>query len=119
MKKTVVLGASLKPARPSHQAVLRLQDKGYEVVAVGRQEGEIGGVRVQTGQPLISDVHTLSLYLNPQVQASFHDYILALEPGRIIFNPGTENPVLVNKAKEADIEIEIACTLVMLSLDGY
>ena len=49
----------------------------------------------------------------------WYDYILNLKPKRIIFNPGTENPELEKKAKEANIETLHHCTLVMLATDSY
>jgi hypothetical protein len=42
-----------------------------------------------------------------------------LKPKRIIFNPGTENPVLSEKAKQNNIETIEACTLVLLSIGHY
>ena len=42
-----------------------------------------------------------------------------LNQKRIIFNPGTENEELMLLAKEKGIETEIACTLVLLSLNDY
>lgn len=118
-KKTLVLGASTNQDRVSYEAVLRLARAGYEVVPVGIREGEIEGIPVLTGRPELSGIDTVTLYLNPDRQEAFTDYILGLAPKRIIFNPGTENPALIRKAKEAGIETELACTLVMLSLKQY
>jgi predicted CoA-binding protein len=64
-------------------------------------------------------IDTVTLYLNPSNQVEYYDYILDLHPKRIIFNPGTENDELINKARENDIEPVIACTLVMLSTGQY
>jgi hypothetical protein len=44
---------------------------------------------------------------------------LGLKPKRILFNPGTENPILEKLAQQHDIETEQACTLVLLSLGAY
>lgn len=118
-KKTLVLGASTNPERISGEAVLRLQRAGHKVVAIGIREGEIQGMPVLTGTPKVEDVHTVTLYLNPDRQKAYYDYILGLHPKRIIFNPGTENHELARLAKEAGIETEFACTLVMLSLQAY
>ncbi len=119
MKKTVVLGASLKPERASNRAVYRLQYAGHEVIALGFREGTIGQIPITTDWGKYEEVDTLTLYLNPKRQAAYYDYILEMNPKRIIFNPGTENPELVQKAKAKGIEAEIACTLVLLSVDAY
>jgi hypothetical protein len=59
------------------------------------------------------------LYLNPKNQEQYYNYILSLKPSRIIFNPGTENPVFEKMAEEKGIEALEACTLVMLSAGQY
>jgi predicted CoA-binding protein len=117
--KTLVLGASPNPDRVSNQAVHRLLRAGYEAVPVGIRKGEIAGLPILLGQPAVPDVHTITLYLNAHRQEPLYDYILDLQPRRIIFNPGTENPVLAKLAHERGIEVEVACTLVMLSLGMY
>ena len=118
-KKTLVLGASTNPERVSGEAVQRLQRAGHQVVAVGIREGEIYGTPILTGTPEVEDVHTVTLYLNPERQKEYYPYILSLHPQRIIFNPGTEIHELGRIANEAGIESEFACTLVMLSLKVY
>jgi hypothetical protein len=44
---------------------------------------------------------------------------VSLKPKRIIFNPGTENSELIAIAQTNGIETEIACTLVLLSINQY
>lgn len=117
--KTLVLGASLKPYRYAHRAVKILKLNGYEVVPLGLQKGQIEGIAVQTGLPEIKGIHTVTLYLNAQRQAEMYQYILSLEPRRIIFNPGAENPELYELATSKGIYCENACTLVMLSTGDY
>lgn len=118
-KKTLVLGASLKPERYSNIATKRLTNHGHEVVPIGLREGEIEGISILKGTPEIEGVDTVTLYMNPKRQQPYYDYILSLKPKRIIFNPGTENPELVALAQAKGIEAEIACTLVMLATDVY
>ncbi|GAB3531864.1 CoA-binding protein [Pontibacter brevis] len=120
MKKTVVLGASDNPARYAYKAVHRLQQHGYEVVPVGIKKGEVGGKKIihDKSEP-IEDVDTVTLYVGPQNQPSWYDYILNLKPKRIIFNPGTENREFEQMAEAANIETLHHCTLVMLATDNY
>ncbi len=118
-KKTVVLGASENPSRYSNMAVKRLSGNNHPVVAIGRRKGKIGDVEISTEQSSISDVDTVTLYLNPENQVPYYDYILSLEPKRIIFNPGTENDELNELAHQKGIETQEACTLVMLSTGQY
>jgi len=118
-KKTLVLGASLKAERYSNIATKRLVKHGHEVVPVGLRVGDIAGITIQKGEPNIEGIDTVTLYLNPKRQVAYYDYILSLQPKRIIFNPGTENAELVALAQAKGIETEIACTLVMLATDVY
>ena len=118
-KKTLVLGASKKPSRFSFLAVERLINKGYEVVPVGLRTGNIHGIEILTGQPAIDNVHTITLYIRPELQLHLYDYILSLKPSRIIFNPGTENDELRDLAQQNNIQTDYACTLVLLSMGAY
>lgn len=119
MKKTLVLGASPKVSRVSNQAVHRLKLAGHEVVPVGIREGSIAGIEILKGQPPLSGIDTITMYLSARHQAQYYDYILGLAPKRIIFNPGAENAELYQLAKKNGIEVENACTLVMLSVSVY
>ncbi|MCA6462636.1 MAG: CoA-binding protein [Sediminibacterium sp.] len=119
MKKTVVLGASDNPSRYSFLAVERLREKGHPVVAVGKREGKINDTLILTGEPLVNDVDTVTLYLNPVLQVAAYDYILGLKPRRVIFNPGTENDELEEMLRSKGIEPVEACTLVMLAAGMY
>lgn len=118
-KKTVVLGASTNTERYSNKAVRKLKRYGHPVVPVGIRKGMIDSIAIQQGAPAIDAVDTVTLYLNPSRQKPHYDYILGLQPQRIIFNPGTENPELMRLAHEREIEVEVACTLVMLSVGNY
>ena len=57
--------------------------------------------------------------MNPVNQQKFYDYIISLQPKRVIFNPGTENPEFYKLLKENNIAVEVACTLVLLSTNQY
>ncbi|WP_047547918.1 CoA-binding protein [Psychroserpens sp. Hel_I_66] len=118
-KKTLVIGASLKTQRYSNIAIKRLLSYNHDVLAFGLREGEVNGVSIDTNLMPYKDVHTVTLYLNPQRQKEYYDYIIGLKPQRIIFNPGTENSEFQNKLKQENIFFEEACTLVMLSTNQY
>ena len=118
-KKTVVLGASANPSRYSYLAVRKLNSYNHPVVAIGKKKGSINGIEIVTDHVPVSGVDTVTLYLNPMNQREYYDYILNLQPKRIIFNPGTENEELIKDAKKNGIEPVIGCTLVMLSIGTY
>jgi predicted CoA-binding protein len=120
MKRTLILGASPNPERYSNKATLRLLENGHEVFPVGLRKGKIGGHNILTNTSVIENIDTLTLYVGPQNQPEYYDYILnQIKPKRLIFNPGTENEELIALAKENNIETEVACTLVLLSIGNY
>jgi len=119
MKKTLVLGASPNPIRFSHKAVKSLVRHGHEVVPVGNKEGDIMWQKILIGKPKVNNIHTVTLYLNPNNQKEYYDYIIELAPKRIIFNPGSENQELIELAMQNNIEVAIACTLIMLNTNNY
>lgn len=118
-KKTLVLGASTKPYRYSFLAVNALASKGHEVIAVGRRDGSIGDIAIQTKIGEVGEIDTVTLYLNAENQKPYYEQILALRPKRIIFNPGAENQELAELAEKHQIEPTEACTLVLLSTGMY
>ncbi len=114
-KLTLVLGASSNPSRASYEAVMALLLKNIPVVAVGKREYSWNEMRIYKNIPdVLSEVHTVSLYLGAESQAGYYDAILSLEPKRIIFNPGTRNPELAEMAIFNGIEVVEGCMLVML-----
>lgn len=118
-KKTLVLGASDNPSRFSYLAINRLRAYDHPVIAVGKKVGQVQDVIISKDHVPADDVDTIALYLRASNQVEYYDYILSLQPKRIIFNPGTENDELVQKAEENNIEPVIGCTLVMLSTGQY
>jgi len=119
LKKTLVLGASDNPSRYSYLAIHRLRSLGHPVVGIGKKYGKVADVNITKDREPASDIDTVTLYLNPQLQQQYHDYILSLKPKRIIFNPGAENEQLSTLAKKNNIDTLEACTLVLLSTGQY
>lgn len=119
MKDTLVFGASLKPNRYSNIAINRLAEKGIATKAYGLQVGVIQGVEISTNLDDIQNIHTITLYLNPKRQVTHYNDIISLQPARVIFNPGTENPSFYSLLEKNGVEVVIACTLVLLATNQY
>jgi predicted CoA-binding protein len=118
-KKTLVLGASANPARYSYLAINRLRSHNHPVVAIGRKPEKVSDVEVAIEKKPFENIDTVTLYLNPNNQKQYYDYILSLNPRRIIFNPGAENEELAEMAHKKGIQTMEGCTLVMLSTGQY
>ena len=120
-KLTLVVGATDNPERYPYRAAEVLQAKGIPFVPIGIKKGMVFGEEIVDlrQKPALEGIHTITLYLGPQNQSEWIDYLIGLGPRRIIFNPGTENSVFFSKAKAAGIDALEACTLVMLTTGQF
>ena len=116
---TLVIGASEKLWRYSNKAIRKLKEHGHRVVAIGKRNAEVEEIRIETVMRSFSAIDTVTIYLNKHNQKTYYDYILNLNPRRVIFNPGTENPEFYTLLRSAGIEVLEACTLVLLSTNQY
>lgn len=116
---SLVIGASTNPERYSFKAITSLVGHGHIVRAHGLKNGEVAGIAIDTGIKQYDDIDTVTLYVGPQNQQSFYEYIESLQPRRVIFNPGTENEAFKSRLEAKGIETEEACTLVLLSTGQY
>ena len=119
MKKTLVIGASENPDRYSNKAIKALLSHNHEVIALGLKKGTVEGVVFHTEKIQFENIDTVTMYVGPQNQPEYYSYIIGLNPLRVIFNPGTENPTFIAQLQAAGIYTEIACTLVLLATGQY
>lgn len=120
MSNVVVLGASANPQRIAYQAVERLLQKGHAVIPVNPKGGELQGLAVRSSLAAVDrPIDTVTMYIAPEHQGAEIDAIERLHPRRVIFNPGSENPALHARLRRAGIEVQEACTLVLLSTNQF
>lgn len=119
MHKTLVVGASTNPGRYSNTAIRRLVDNNIETTAFGIHGGTVSGVEIKNKLGDFQNIDTVTLYLSPKNQEPYYQQIVDLHPRRVIFNPGTENPEFYKILEDAGIEVEVACTLVLLATGQY
>ena len=120
-KKTVIIGATPNPARYAYTAARMLTDYQHPIVPVGIKKGTVNKQEILDlrQRPAIAEVDTVTLYIGGRHQPEWYDYILSLKPRRLIFNPGTENRELYQRATQQGIKAVEACTLVMLRTGTY
>ncbi len=120
-KRTVIIGATTNTARYSYLAASMLADYQYDIVPLGIKKGTIFNKEILDirSKPELKDVDTVTLYIGPQRQPEWYDYILSMKPKRIIFNPGTENDEFMKLAEEQGIEVLEACSMVLLRSNQY
>lgn len=117
--EVLVIGASTNPVRYSYLAVHSLRRHNYKVVALAKRAGQVADVTIQTNTEKIENIHTVTLYIGPARQPEYYDFLIQLNPKRVIFNPGTENFELEALLERNGIETIEACTLVMLSTGQF
>jgi uncharacterized protein len=119
MNTTLVLGASPNPARYAYKAAHALAAAGHDFMLVGNKPGVVAGAAIQMQLPAPGAVETLTLYIGPDHQPAYYEAVAQLKPRRVIFNPGTENPVWQDALTAQGIHVIEACTLVLLATGQY
>ncbi len=119
MKTTLVIGASIKTDRYSNKCIKLLREHKIKTYAIGIKEDSINDVKIETGFPHYTDINTVAIYLSAKNQENYYDYLISLQPERILFPPGTENPEFEIKARANGIITEQACPMVMLNVETY
>lgn len=117
--KTVVLGASNNVSRYSYLAAVELLENGHEVIPVGIKKASINNIPIRNSYPENEDIHTVAIYLSAENQKFFYDVLLENPPKRVIFNPGTHNPVFESKLKSIGVEVLHSCVLIMLNNNQF
>ena len=115
-----IIGASPKPDRYAYKAMQMLRQFGHRPIPVNPAFPEILGERCYRS---IADapkpIDTVTMYLGKQRSDPLIADIVAAKPRRIIMNPGAENDALAEKAAAAGIEVDYACTLVLLQTGSF
>ena len=114
-QNVAILGASQKTERYSYKALKMLEEHDHRVYPVHPTLKEIEGHAVYANLGEINDkIDTLTVYVSPKWIKDMIPAIVALKPGRVILNPGTESEELKDELSSAGIPFQEACTLVLL-----
>ncbi len=113
--KILLLGASDNPNRISYMATKLLIQNGFNVHAVSHTKKHTDVVDIYDISEPVRDVRTISIFLSPEKQRKYYDYILSLNPKRVIFNPGTENKELIGLLLKKKISVVSGCTIALLT----
>nr|WP_320117888.1 CoA-binding protein [uncultured Marinifilum sp.] len=117
--KTLIIGASIKPERYAYKAAEKLLNNNHEIYMLGNRPGTLFNHEITKQQVPYTDVDTVTLYVSAKNQTNYYQYIIDLQPRRVIFNPGTENPDFEKQLDILGIIAERACTLVLLTTNVY
>lgn len=116
VENVAILGASPDSHRYSNMAQKALSEKGFQPIPVNPNYVQIDGVTCY--RDLVScdrKIDTVTVYVNPGILETKIEDILAVTPRRVILNPGTESPAVEERLVSAGINVQKACTLVLLN----
>ena len=115
--RVAIVGASPKPERHSHQAVVKYQAAGWTVWPINPTATPVAGIAAfhslseLPGQPDI-----VCMYVNPQTGFEQLESIVAAKPKQLWLNPGADGEPIASAARARGLRVIEACTLVAL---GY
>lgn len=121
MQETVaILGASSKHDRYSYKAQVALIDNGHIPVPINPRYDQVDGVQCFPNLKAAPvDIDTITIYVRPDILSSMIDDIIECHPKRVIFNPGSESRAVAGRLESAGINVQNACTLVLLNTSSF
>lgn len=112
----VVLGASTKPDRPSHIAVVRWAAAGHPVWPVHPSGLAVAGHQTYRSlQDLPGRPELVTMYVNPQAGMGMVDEVVATGATKVWLNPGAGSAELEQAFRNSGLEVVQACNLVALT----
>ena len=117
VRTVVIVGASDTPGRISGELFRRLSAMpGYDAIPVHPRVKEMDGRRVLSSLAEVGHhPDVVSLYVKSEISRDMGPELLRLQPGKVVFNPGAENPPLREALERKGIATEEACSQVLLS----
>ncbi len=117
MPTVAIVGASPKPERYSHTAVLKYRERGWTVWPINPAKQTVDGIPAYASlAELPGKPDIVCMYVNPKAGAEMLDQIVAAAPRILWLNPGADGEPLSSAAKARGLRVVESCTLVAL---GY
>lgn len=114
-KSVAILGASTDRGKYGNKAVRAYLKDGWEVYPVNPRAAEIEGLPAfHSLADLPGPVDRISVYLPPEVGIHLLPEIAQAPHKELYFNPGSESPELVEKARAAGLKPIQACSIVSI-----
>jgi len=120
-KPTVaILGASADPDKFGNKSVRAHLAQGYEVYPVNPRGGTIEGLDVYRtiGEVPVDRLDRVSVYLPPKIGVTVLDEVAAKGCDELWLNPGSDDPMIVERARELGLEVIVACSIVDVESRG-
>jgi predicted CoA-binding protein len=115
-KNWAVVGASEKEKSYGKKITKKLIEKGYNVIPISRNYGTILG---EKAYPRLIDfegtVDVVDFVVDPTIGIRILDDVIEKGIKKIILQPGTSSPEILQKAENHGIEVLQSCVLVLLA----
>ncbi|MCA9068539.1 MAG: CoA-binding protein [Planctomycetaceae bacterium] len=111
-----ILGASQDRQKYGNKSVRAHRDQGYEVYPINPNVDEVEGLKAYpslTDLP-VDSVDRVSVYLPPHIGVTLLEAIKALNPKEVWFNPGSESPELLERARALGLNVIQACSIIAI-----
>ncbi len=118
-KRTVaILGASADRAKYGNKSLRAHQQAGYDVYPVNPKGGEIEGLPVyrSLAEIPLPRLDRVSVYLPPPLGLAALYEIAAKGCDKVWFNPGSDSPEILAKARSLGLNAIAACSIVDLGM---
>ena len=113
-KPTVaILGASSDPSKFGYKSLKAHLQQGYEVFPVNPKGGEIEGITVYKSLADVpGEIDRISVYLPPAIGLAVLDEVAAKGCKQLWLNPGSDDPEVIERARELGFDPIQACSIV-------
>lgn len=115
-QSVAVIGASRTRHKYGNKAVRAYLDQGYRVFPINPRGGEIEGCQVYRSleELPVESVDLVSMYVPPEVGIELLESIAKVHPREVWLNPGSESEELIATARELQLPIIQACSIISL-----
>jgi len=111
-----VLGASTKETAYGHRITKALIDGDYKVIPLSPTHEEVEGLKCYASiLDYDGPVDVVDFVVNPMVGLQVLDQLIEKGVKKILLQPGTSSPALIEKAEANGIEVLQSCILVLLA----
>ena len=116
--RVAILGASAKREKFGNKSVRAHVQQGYDVYPINPNADEVEGLRAYSSlaDVPVEDLDRISVYLPPETGVKILDEIKAKGAREVWFNPGSESAELETRARELDLPMHMACSIVALGV---
>jgi uncharacterized protein len=107
-----IIGASRDRSKYGNKAVRAFLAQGYTVVPIHPREAVIEGLKAYASvldAPV--SIEMASMYVPPEIGEGVLDDLVRKHIREVWFNPGSETPALVARARSLGLEPIVACSI--------